>query len=107
MGHTPGPWKVNSEKLWMVIMSEKATGGMGFKYAAVGGAKQDELEANANLIAAAPELLETLEKAASWMRFWLDQQECDCPEIYHTCGRYDRERELEQMQAAIKKAKGA
>lgn len=47
-----------------------------------------------------------LEVAVHWMQFWLDQQECDCPEIYHTCGRYDRERELEQMKDALAKLEG-
>ena len=100
MGHTPGLWEYkNATRIYC--------DGVEIAQVSADRGSLGEMRANANLIAAAPELLETLEKAASWMRFWLDQQECDCPEIYHTCGRYDREKELEEMQAALKKAKGA
>ena len=65
--HTPGPW------------THKATASLGPQYAVYGESDRtgrdvavvynngNEAEANARLIAAAPELLEALEKAADWL----------------------------------------
>ena len=73
--HTPGPWVVekNTTLIWGACDSDdKSTHGMGFPIAEArlttpGWAKRSfadcEPEANAHLIAAAPELLEALKKA--------------------------------------------
>lgn len=51
------------------------------------------------------ELLSAAKAGAKWMRWWLEQNECDCEHI-HTCGKIERKRELEQMEAAIAEAEG-
>lgn len=51
------------------------------------------------------ELLSAAKTGAKWMRWWLEQDECEC-EYDHTCGKPERTRELEQMEAAIAKAEG-
>lgn len=51
------------------------------------------------------ELLSAAKTGAKWMRWWLEQDECEC-EYGHTCGKPERTRELEQMEAAIAKAEG-
>lgn len=51
------------------------------------------------------ELLSAAKTGAKWMRWWLEQDECEC-EYGHACGKPDRTRELEQMEAAIAKAEG-
>ena len=38
--------------------------------------------------------------AAHWMKDWLDQHCCEC-EYGHTCGRNERQKELDQILAAI------
>lgn len=38
---------------------------------------------------------------ATWMRWWLQNQECDC-EAGHICGRQDRLIELEQMDSILR-----
>ena len=51
------------------------------------------------------DLLSAAKTGAKWMRWWLEQDECDC-EFSHTCGRNERLRELKQMEAAIAAAEG-
>ena len=46
-------------------------------------------------------LLEAAKIGARWMQDWLDQSCCDC-EHGHTCGRNEREKELNQILEAIK-----
>lgn len=73
MSHTPGPWVKDIAK-WrdedaeseMIMVFGKEGVGYGriaHVYAECGG----EVEANARLIAAAPELLEALESARNWI----------------------------------------
>jgi hypothetical protein len=59
MNYTPGPWEVSKDKERsnLIIMPELSVSGIGQKYVAVGGGN---IEANAKLISAAPELLEAL-----------------------------------------------
>ena len=40
------------------------------------------------------------EIGALWMRWWLDQHECDC-DGEHTCGRRERENDLRSIEAAL------
>lgn len=75
MSHTPGPWELWStahpdeeDRPGIVLMSEMAVGGTGRKYAGVGGCNKPELLANAQLIAAAPDLLEALRGLLSQCR---------------------------------------
>ena len=91
MKHTPGPWEVMPERPWVVIMPEGADSGEGQKYASVGGGN---IEANAKLIAAAPELLEDLESRYV-------QTKCGCG--HPACNRCEDDRETERV---LRKAKG-
>lgn len=49
------------------------------------------------------ELLEALKKTTAWMQWWLDQNECEC-EQGHTCGKTQRQNDLDSANAAIAKA---
>lgn len=60
MKHTPGPW-TTSEKSWTVNLNGKMEADLGC-HAARSPVTNEEMWANARLIAAAPELLECLEK---------------------------------------------
>lgn len=51
------------------------------------------------------DLLSAAKTGEKWMRWWLEQDECEC-EYGHTCGKLERMCELEQMEAAIAKAEG-
>jgi hypothetical protein len=71
--HTPGPWSVKSDPCHFDTLSSVTGGsdnGKGWTtlMVEIGGlAKVDEQEANARLIAAAPELLEMLERCEMWL----------------------------------------
>lgn len=58
-----------------------------------------------NLIAAAPDLLESLQVTVKWMEWWLSQQICEC-EADHVCGKKERQQELDNARSAIAKALG-
>jgi len=62
-----------------------------------------EREARASLAAPNGSLLDAAKQAAKWMRWWLDQDECDC-EGDHQCGKPERHRELEALELEITKA---
>lgn len=53
--HTPGPWVLDGEA-WVVTVATK-------RYITCEGRNAEEAEANARLIAAAPEMLEALQEA--------------------------------------------
>lgn len=62
--HTPGPWYATPDPdrdTWWV--SQQPEGGTFWIAEAVNGLMNDETEPNAHLIAAAPELLQVLERA--------------------------------------------
>ncbi|MCK4624042.1 MAG: hypothetical protein KAV00_01940 [Phycisphaerae bacterium] len=86
MGHTPGPWAV--------IANAELPSRMHIIHVAGG----DEGEANAHLIAAAPDLLETLEwlLANDLLGCTCDSYHLYCDTCCHVC----------QARAAIAKAKG-
>ena len=90
--HTPGPWCLSDESPMIIEDECKVIVGSASTYPNSGYFPgQKEAEANARLIAAAPELLEALEKA-------LDDSACDgdqCGTEWHELAR-----------AAIAKAKG-
>jgi hypothetical protein len=93
--HSPGPWK-----------AEKCFGGDGFDYVIFSGGSMiastmgteyinEETDiANANLMAAAPEMLEALERALP------------CCWLMATSGHADAVAIHEQVRAAIQKARG-
>ena len=69
--HTPGPWKAHFEEAYFVtgpdlgrvamMMNLKGAHGMG------GRRSGDESAANARLIAAAPDLLQSLKEVVDWL----------------------------------------
>lgn len=100
--HTPGPWRVEKdfvhEYLMLIKSPDRAGHRMTSKTVAsicyqISGNDQPVEKANANLISAAPELLEACEAALSI----LDAE-------HETCGIYKAHKEL--IQAAVNKAKG-
>jgi hypothetical protein len=79
--HTPGPWIIHKSKCTFVIQSstEPRAGLIGHVYAKgdlsadqSSYSKPEEAEANAKLIAAAPDLLEALRLAYKWSNDWPD-----------------------------------
>jgi len=59
--HTPGPWSIRQESVWSVGTDHEMS-------ALVYGCTDEEEEANAHLIAAAPDLLEALKELRDWYR---------------------------------------
>jgi hypothetical protein len=47
------------------------------------------------------ELREALKIGIKWMRNWLNEDLCDCDGLGHICGKDQRRREVEQMEAAL------
>ncbi len=91
MEHTPGPWKVGRDH----DGSLKVGSGLDVAYVLGQGSGA---EANARLIAAAPELLEALERVAKDADESLMQHPDDLPAILAVT--------YKQVRAAIKAAKG-
>ncbi|PWU30686.1 hypothetical protein DK254_00070 [Pseudomonas sp. RW407] len=61
MSHTPGPWFVNGHERYTKYVEARIGGGLLQEVAACGPTeRQEQQEANARLIAAAPDLLEAL-----------------------------------------------
>jgi len=97
--HTPGPWSVKSDPCHFDTLSDIHAGG---KLIAQTCSEYPSLEANARLIAAAPDLLAALEK----LEYWLDSD----PEVLAAMNALERDdhlAKLELARAAIAKAKGA
>ena len=64
--HTPGPWTVNDQLTFLIIHGPEGehiaeTGAWRHDVCQISNRKRAEMQANARLIAAAPELLEALE----------------------------------------------
>jgi hypothetical protein len=51
-------------------------------------------------------LVEALTDGTKWMKWWLDQEICDCDEYGHHCGKTERRAELKMMNEALKLAGG-
>ncbi len=51
------------------------------------------------------DLLAAAKTGAQWMRWWLDQDECEC-EYGHSCGKIARMAELKEIERAITAAEG-
>jgi hypothetical protein len=96
--HTPGPWRIKSDPMHFDTLTTVEGGAIGARkpfgvqmIVQVGGDSDfHEAEANARLIAAAPDLLKALKKAR---RFVLSSDEPVCTE-------------LDDIDAAIAKATG-
>lgn len=54
----------------------------------------------AELNTEAAAMREAVELGARWMQWWLDQDECDCEDGHH-CGRNERQKELDSINAAL------
>lgn len=50
------------------------------------------------------ETIEAASLAAKWMRWWIDQDGCECDQS-HTCGKNERIRELEYIEHVIDEAR--
>lgn len=61
----------------------------------------DEIIAACNML---PELIEALELSSGWMKWWLDNNECDC-EMDHICGKPERQRELNAINELLAKVR--
>lgn len=89
--HTPGPWKNEEGYRWLNARSDdRVIADMRI----VGGVIEDEVKANARLIAAAPDLLEALESVAD---IWANAKPGDQSPFGITARR---------IAAAIAKARG-
>ena len=109
--HTPGPWKYRPNKYddWGVVRSAD---GLPVAQACVGRWSKDfdthrtnntdPGEANARLIAAAPELLAALEKISNQISKPALRSIQDCGQL----GVYFTAKEINDFRAAIAKAKG-
>ena len=112
--HTPGPWKVKfqatkwdtrhyTDKYWhdqWVIKGPNKSHSPVAKVRVEGfgnGPSKAVRKANANLIAAAPDMLAALERAYQKLGFWMDDDKWDDGD----------EAAMEQIWVAISKAKGA
>jgi sulfopyruvate decarboxylase TPP-binding subunit len=96
MEHTKGGWGVNDG-----LVSAKQSNGLLKTICSVNGYTKKEYEANASLIAAAPELLNALEELVYQLT---GEQECE-EEIEKAFG-ITMAMKINMAKAAIKKAKG-
>lgn len=64
--HTPGPWHRNIKPAskYTCVFAGRNTH---VAYVATGGLSEDEIEANCNLVTAAPDMLEALKAVKDWM----------------------------------------
>lgn len=91
--HTPGPWVLDGVEVYPVG---------GDPICAMSPGQGDELEANTQLIAAAPDLLEALK----WSTFWLEGcLRCEAY-VWDADQREAAEENLKASKAAIAKATG-
>lgn len=97
--HTPGPWEVRHSPVSdLCVVTEDPDGRWICGYMSTDGDPQNE--ANARLIAAAPDLLRACEIAA----LWFTGQMPTINSVLETSWPYQGE--LKELQAAIRKAKG-
>lgn len=48
----------------------------------------------------AEKVIETQGLSVKWMKWWLDNQECDCESV-HVCGKTERIHEFKQIELAL------
>jgi hypothetical protein len=94
--HTPGPWKFGS-KTDGDLYKRNIAGVDGYHVAAVSSRDDHEVDANARLIAAAPDLLEALQ----------DLFDADMEHVLMGDGKDDQIEAIAKARAAIAKATGA
>ena len=87
--HTPGPWHIMEGTDWVIVSPEVSVAAV---YTPRG--VREVRQANANLIAAAPDLLEALETAAYVLEHYLDYTQNDMAVM------------AEDARAALAKARG-
>ena len=100
--HTPGPWQKFADTYWDKGKGERLPDGFSVKAedGAIDVASIIESEDNARLIAAAPELLETLESLIAYLRdLWPD-------EPLFSAEPDEQAKIIADAEAAIAKAKG-
>lgn len=108
--HTPGPWRMNGE-----IGADESKGiAPHLAFYSIRDAKNDYIastwgdpnEANARLIAAAPEMLEAAKAVTGMLELFIDEQQIK--EAADGCARRVEEgaAKLEALRAAIAKAEG-
>lgn len=100
--HTPGPWFVTGNMT--LYVEARIGGGLVQEVAAVGPTEADsgygpQQRANADLLAAAPELLEALEATNMLLR--TKRHACEITEVCHVLDTH-----IKRNQAAIAKARG-
>jgi hypothetical protein len=95
--HTPGPWHVGEGRASIIVY---ASDGYAIANAATYHPKERDLEANARLIAAAPELLEAARSVAAYFSHPKFVEACDNAEMIAPG------KSLALTLAAIAKAKG-
>ena len=99
MTHTPGPWTASEPSELDGKCSVYANGPIA--YLGDNGAGIENVQANANLMAAAPELLAALENAQKWLaKMVADESHLGAVMPNHCV------QTLEQVHSAINKAKG-
>lgn len=101
--HTPGPWVSSGRRVGIVDRSETQAFGMMLVVAHIDEYDHPEHEANARLIAAAPELLEVLRIAREFMSIASDWNFHEAEINGEMRSTYDW---LEVVDAAIAKATG-
>lgn len=87
--HTPGPWQVGDTWAGVTRFVERLGQQPGY-VAEARGSSPEERDANARLIAAAPELLAALEvvrRSAAWSNLSLETQSLICAAIAKAEGR--------------------
>lgn len=96
--HTPGPWRVQSflQEGWLIVENRSRCVCRCYAYKE-GHANDMEQEANARLIAAAPDLLEALEECRGQLALIESKSAYEQPFVLRLIARAD---------AAIAKAKG-
>lgn len=90
--HTPGPWKVASTQAKEVHNVKIGV------VARPSGRTFQEMEANARLIAAAPEMLEALKACLPLLTYWYEQRQDHLGPVEKSC--------VGQVRDAIAKAEG-
>jgi hypothetical protein len=95
--HTPAPWLVTKDRWGALCVNNHESFASEFPIAVVNGAGDDERAANAALIAAAPDLLKSLER---WQTFARDNNWTDADYQSGGIGW------ITEMNAAIAKVEG-
>ena len=103
MGHTKGPWRVDHCSYGEEIWNHEGRYVADLKHGEGTGA--ETTAANANLIAAAPDLLEALERTAEYLEE-AHQSDIDFDHAGDDPAECTYCQALKQAQAAIAKAKG-